>query len=417
MTAYPWNANRDFSVSIMAITWLLSFAIHSNNHSFHFVDAFVVLRPPTPASRWTKNRPVSVAKLLLHQTNTDEELLLEQIESHTTVERDPDTQKPTRQQMVYVDEYNCIGCTACALIANSTFCMEQENGRARVFQQWGNDEGTIQVAIETCPVDCIHYVPYDELKQLEIERRDQIVNFKARLVGSIGTGQQSISGNKKMRCPNCPTRGCDDCPMFLIADSQPKYDVIGPVEVPVRGRQRQKVERAMKKLVSEEIQSNYKIQEQLKNNKITTETLSAELFDSIDLDGDGLLQKNELVRAGISIDVISLLDFDKNGSVGRDEFLSALKLVNNLDDLLQQQGSTAAATATSAAATSSNNTTTANKEKASSIVESSSLPLSSKTTETTLQTDRINSAQSNELSEELDLSLGELQPLERQGMY
>jgi hypothetical protein len=113
-------------------------------------------------------------------------------------------------------------------VAQSTFFMEQELGRARVFQQWGDDEETIQIAIETCPVDCIHYVPYDELKKLEIERRDQNINFKSRLVnsgdygggggaGSYGgssayTAPQKISGNMKPRCNNCPSRGCKNCP-------------------------------------------------------------------------------------------------------------------------------------------------------------------------------------------------------------
>lgn len=113
---------------------------------------------------------------------------IETVESHTTVLLDEDTQRPLRQQMVYVDEYNCIGCTACALIADQTFFMESENGRARVFQQWGDDDDTIKEAITTCPVDCIHYVPYEELQSLEIERRDQVINFKERLVGGAGSG-------------------------------------------------------------------------------------------------------------------------------------------------------------------------------------------------------------------------------------
>lgn len=33
------------------------------------------------------------------------------VESHTTIERDEDTGEPIRSQMVYVDEYTCIGCT------------------------------------------------------------------------------------------------------------------------------------------------------------------------------------------------------------------------------------------------------------------------------------------------------------------
>lgn len=71
------------------------------------------------------------------------------IESHTKVERDEETGEPIRQQMVYVDEHTCIGCTNCAMVAQSTFFMDDEHGRARVFQQWGDDDETIQIAIET----------------------------------------------------------------------------------------------------------------------------------------------------------------------------------------------------------------------------------------------------------------------------
>lgn len=148
------------------------------------------------------------------------------VESHTTVEMDDESNEPIRTQMVYVDEHTCIGCTHCAMVAQSTFFMEEEHGRARVFQQWGDDDETIQIAIETCPVDCIHYVPYDELKRLEIERRGQNINFKARLVsqaeyGGLGTNfrngsgytaPQQISGNLKPRCNNCPSKGCANCP-------------------------------------------------------------------------------------------------------------------------------------------------------------------------------------------------------------
>ncbi|KAL9190726.1 hypothetical protein ACHAXT_000432 [Thalassiosira profunda] len=163
----------------------------------------------------------------------DDDIDMNTVESHSQVEWDDETDEPVRAQHVYVDEVTCIGCTNCAMIAQSTFFMEGEHGRARVFQQWGDDEETIEVAIQTCPVDCIHYVPYDELKRLEIERRDQNINFKARLVnqgeytagagtgakyggGKLFTEQQVISGNMGSRCNNCPTRGCKNCPMFGV---------------------------------------------------------------------------------------------------------------------------------------------------------------------------------------------------------
>ena len=77
------------------------------------------------------------------------------------------------------------------MIAQSTFFMEEENGRARVFEQWGDDETTIQIAIDTCPVDCIHYVPYDELVQLELRRRDQFINVLAGLASRAERGAGS----------------------------------------------------------------------------------------------------------------------------------------------------------------------------------------------------------------------------------
>jgi ferredoxin len=156
------------------------------------------------------------------------------IESHTKVDVDKETGEPVRTQMVYVDEHTCIGCTNCAMIAGNTFFMQQDFGRARVFSQWGDDDETIQIAIETCPVDCIHYVPYDELKRLEIDRRGMNINFKSRLVGSsdmshrVGgavkfTPPQQISGNMSARCNNCPSRGCKNCPMYGVGKN-PEFE-------------------------------------------------------------------------------------------------------------------------------------------------------------------------------------------------
>ena len=157
------------------------------------------------------------------------------VESHTRVEKDAETGEAIRQQMVYVDEHACVGCYNCANIAQSTFFMEEEHGRARVFSQWGDDDETIEIAIETCPVDCIHYVPFDELVKLETERRGQNINFKARLsnqgdsggFGTIGavayTAPPVISGNVGSRCNNCPSNGCKNCPMFGVGKN-PEFE-------------------------------------------------------------------------------------------------------------------------------------------------------------------------------------------------
>ncbi|HEY9907219.1 MAG TPA: ferredoxin [Thermosynechococcaceae cyanobacterium] len=80
-----------------------------------------------------------------------------------------------RQQGVYVDEITCIGCKHCAHVARNTFYIEPDYGRSRVVRQDGDPEDLIQEAIDTCPVDCIHWLKYDELKRLEDDRRYQVI--------------------------------------------------------------------------------------------------------------------------------------------------------------------------------------------------------------------------------------------------
>jgi ferredoxin len=78
-----------------------------------------------------------------------------------------------RQQAVYVDEAVCIGCKHCAHVARNTFYIEPEYGRSRVINQDGDPEYLIQEAIDTCPVDCIHWVSYRDLQRLETARQHQ----------------------------------------------------------------------------------------------------------------------------------------------------------------------------------------------------------------------------------------------------
>lgn len=186
----------------------------------------------------------------------DEDIDLETVESHAMVEKDEKTGESIRSQMVYVDEHSCIGCYNCATVAQSTFFMEAEHGRARVFQQWGDDDETVQIAIETCPVDCIHYVPYEELVRLEVERREQNINFKARLVNTGGTSVGTsngpnaftpppiISGNLGSRCNNCPSRGCKNCPMYGVGKN-PVFEE----------KERKRAERAAEKRIREQRES------------------------------------------------------------------------------------------------------------------------------------------------------------------
>jgi ferredoxin len=86
---------------------------------------------------------------------------------------EPELGGELRQKGVYVDEITCIGCKHCAHVAPNTFFIESEYGRSRVFNQDGDAEETIQEAIDTCPVDCIHWVDYTKLKELEEARKYQ----------------------------------------------------------------------------------------------------------------------------------------------------------------------------------------------------------------------------------------------------
>ncbi len=78
-----------------------------------------------------------------------------------------------RQQAVWVDEAVCIGCRYCAHVAGNTFLVEPLWGRSRAIRQDGDSTETIQEAIDTCPVDCIHWVSYEDVPQLEERLRSQ----------------------------------------------------------------------------------------------------------------------------------------------------------------------------------------------------------------------------------------------------
>lgn len=74
---------------------------------------------------------------------------------------------PGETEAVFVDESTCIGCRACVHVAGETFGIEEDFGRARVHTQWGSDKEKVTIAVESCPVDCIHKVPKDDVALLE----------------------------------------------------------------------------------------------------------------------------------------------------------------------------------------------------------------------------------------------------------
>ena len=97
---------------------------------------------------------------------------------------EPELGGELRQNAVFVDETVCIGCGHCAHTASSTFFLEENYGRARVIAQDGDEEDLVQEAIDTCPVDCIAWVNYNDLNKLEEARKHQIIQN----LGIIGDG-------------------------------------------------------------------------------------------------------------------------------------------------------------------------------------------------------------------------------------
>ncbi len=87
--------------------------------------------------------------------------------------REPILGGTLRVKAVWVDESICIGCRYCAHVATNTFIMEPELGRSRVVRQDGDSTALIQEAVDTCPVNCIHWVDFEELDQLK-ETLDQM---------------------------------------------------------------------------------------------------------------------------------------------------------------------------------------------------------------------------------------------------
>ena len=80
-----------------------------------------------------------------------------------------------RQKAVWVDESLCIGCTYCSCVATNTFFMEPVAGRARVFRQDGDKTDLIQEAIDTCPVNCIDWVKFEELDDLRLKLNSKTI--------------------------------------------------------------------------------------------------------------------------------------------------------------------------------------------------------------------------------------------------
>ncbi|KAJ4841173.1 hypothetical protein Tsubulata_051120 [Turnera subulata] len=92
-----------------------------------------------------------------------------------------------RPHALFVDENACIGCRECVHYASNTFLFDEAVGCARVKVQYGDDDRKIEVSVDSCPVNCIHWVDKEELAVLEFLIQPQPKEGK----GVFGQGWES----------------------------------------------------------------------------------------------------------------------------------------------------------------------------------------------------------------------------------
>jgi len=138
---------------------------------------------------------------------------------------------------VFIDEESCIGCMQCVGVSPASFQMT-ESGRARTFEQ--RNGADVKAAVASCPVNCMHFVGFDRLQELE-NARDSLTGDGRTDHKHFGPSSEHdgkwfahtplhVSGrdsdashksswyhhfvNKCYRSNQCPQRGCFDCPRF-----------------------------------------------------------------------------------------------------------------------------------------------------------------------------------------------------------
>ncbi|XP_078428308.1 DNAJ heat shock N-terminal domain-containing protein [Wolffia australiana] len=110
-------------------------------------------------------------------------MIYDDIHGFSATATNPFVNESAVRDHAFVDEFSCIGCKNCANICPAVFKVEEEYGRARVYCQNGNSS-LVQQAIESCPVDCIHWTSAAQLSLLEDEmRRVERVNVAVMLSG------------------------------------------------------------------------------------------------------------------------------------------------------------------------------------------------------------------------------------------
>ncbi len=58
---------------------------------------------------------------------------------------------------VVIDADECIGCESCVELCAEVFAFNEEEEKAEVIMPEGGPEDCIEEAMDTCPVECIHW--------------------------------------------------------------------------------------------------------------------------------------------------------------------------------------------------------------------------------------------------------------------
>ena len=104
----------------------------------------------------------------LEETNDDNlAAFYEYIDSNQISGFEPVLGGELSEKAIWVDEAACIGCQYCVHVATNTFIVDENYGRARVIRQNGDDLKVVQEAMDTCPVDCMHWVEFEDLEKLD----------------------------------------------------------------------------------------------------------------------------------------------------------------------------------------------------------------------------------------------------------
>ncbi|KAG6483541.1 hypothetical protein ZIOFF_060189 [Zingiber officinale] len=117
-------------------------------------------------------------------------MVYDEIHGYAPTAMNPFLDDSAPKDHAFVDEFCCIGCKNCANVAPDVFQIEEDFGRARVCSQSGNPN-LVQEAIDSCPVNCIHWTSAAQLSLLEDEmRRVERINVGLMLAGM---GRASIN--------------------------------------------------------------------------------------------------------------------------------------------------------------------------------------------------------------------------------